>query len=484
MHNHASKLFTFLVIAISFAGCITVGPQYVPPDTTAPDQWMTDAQKSENYEPINAQALSSWWETFNDPILTGLVKEAVKGNLDLKEARARIREARARRARARADRFPVIDATGTATSHRSSEDTGSGERNELFTVGFDAGWELDVFGKVRRSVEAAQADLEASREDFRDVLITLVAEVALNYVEARTFQTRLTVAEANLSTQTETYSLATFRYDAGLTTRLDVEQATYTMNATRSQTPPLRSSFTEASNRLAVLLGTYPGAVEEKLSDPKPVPLAPFEIVVGVPAEVLRRRPDVRRAEREVAAQTARVGVATAEGYPSFTLPGSIGLEAFPFGDLFSLASRTFSIGPRFSWNIFDAGAVRHNIAVQDALQEQALIRYDAAILTALEDVENALTAYAQEQLRRTSLTEAAQAAQRAVDLARDQYSAGLIDFQNVLEAQRSLLSFQDQLATSEGSVTSNLIRLYKALGGGWSPEESPATVSSDEGQG
>ncbi len=472
------QIIATVMAALSIAGCATVGPDYLPPEVSAPEHWNTDLQGRVTGGSMDPQTLANWWTALNDPTLTALIERAVKDNLDIKEAMERVREARARRGISAADRFPTINAIGSANSSRSSEDTGSGKSRELYAAGFDAGWELDLFGGVRRSIESAQADLEASQEDFRDVLVSLLAEVALNYVEMRTFQTRLAVAEANLKAQTETYELTGFRFEAGLTTALDMEQAKYNMENTRSQIPTLRSRLEEAKNRLAVLLATRPGAIHADLSEIKPIPTTPLEIAVGVPAQVLRRRPDIRRAERNVAAQSARVGVATAALYPKFSLLGSIGLEALSPGDLFSTANRTYSIGPKFSWTIFDAGAIRQNIEVQNALQEQSLIQYESAILAALEDVENALKAYAEEQLRRQSLAEATQAAQNAVDLALTQYSSGLIDFRDVLEAQRSLLSFHDQLADSEGTVTSNLIRLYKALGGGWTSLTPGAKIS------
>jgi len=455
-------------MTLALVGCVTVGPDYTPPEVSPPEQWKTDLMGNSYTELTDYQGLASWWMTLNDPSLTDLIQEAIKGNLELRESRSRIREARARRGIAESDRFPTLDTTGFIRSSRSSEETGSGQERELYAVGFDAGWELDLFGGVRRSIEAAQAEFETSQEDFHDVLVSLLGEVGLNYVEVRTFQLQLEVAEDNLKAQAETYELTTFRFEAGLTTRLDVEQAKYNLESTRSKIPVLRSGLEGAKNRLAVLLGKFPGALDGKLSEPKPIPVPPLEIAVGVPAETLRRRPDVRRAERELAAQTARVGVATAELYPKFSLIGSIGLEALSFDDMFSLDNRTYRIGPNFSWKIFDAGAIRQNVAVQDAMQEQALIRYESNILKALEDVENALVAYVEEQLRREALAEATQAAQRAVDLSLNQYSSGLIDFQDVLVSQRALFSFQEQLAASEGSITSNLISLYKALGGGW----------------
>jgi len=470
-----------VLVCFLLAGCATVGPDYLPPQISTPGQWRTELKTGLTRGPMDSKMMANWWTTFDDPTLTSLIQRAVTGNLDLKEARSRVREARAHRGISAAERFPTINATGSASSSRSSEDVGSGERRELYAAGFDANWELDVFGGVRRFMEAAQADLETSQEDYRDVMVSLLAEVALNYVEVRTFQTRLDVAEKNLETQAETYELTVFRFEAGLSSALDMEQAKYNLENTRSKIPTLRISLEGAKNRLAVLLGIHPGALHADLSVKKPIPVTPLEIAVGVPAEVLRRRPDIRRAERELAAQTARVGVATADLYPKFSLFGSIGLEALSFGDLFSTGNRTDRIGPSFSWNIFDAGAIRKNIEVQNALQEQALLKYEAAILNALEDVENALVAYAQDQYRRQSLTQATQAAERAVDLALKQYSSGIIDFQDTLEAQRSLLSFQDQLAESDGTVTSNLISLYKALGGGWTSLMSEKAKSNEK---
>jgi NodT family efflux transporter outer membrane factor (OMF) lipoprotein len=462
---------TFFPVALMlfiFAGCVAVGPDYVAPDTPIPEAWHVPAKGGLIEKHLNKEALADWWAILDDPVLTNLVETAIEGNLDLKEARARVREARARRGISEAGRFPTIDASGSARSSRSSEETGSGSERELYAAGFDAAWELDLFGGKKRAVEAAGAELQASEEDLRDVLVSLLAEVALNYVDLRSFQTRLSVAEASLDAQKKTYDITRWRRQAGLTTQLDVEQAKYSLEQTRAQIPGLQTGLEQAKNRLAVLIGQHPGSLRDALAKRKAIPVTPLEVAVGVPADILRQRPDVRRAERRLAAQTAQIGVATADLYPKFSLLGSIGLESLSPGNLFSLGSRTHGVGAAVAWPLFDAGAIRSNIEVQTALQQQALIRYEAAVLTALEDVENALVAYANEQTRRQSLTEATEAARRAVELAQKQYLSGLIEFGNVLIAQRSLLSFQDQLAVSEGGVTSDLIALYKSLGGGW----------------
>jgi len=460
----------FLVILgfLILTGCATVGPDYARPETELSEDWSTSLKGGLTSEEMEPQTLAAWWTTLNDPELSDLINRAVSDNLDLKKALARVREARARRGGTEADLFPTLEAAASANWSHRSRDTGTGETGDLYAAGFDAGWELDIFGGVRRSVEAAEADLQASREDWRDVLVSLLAEVALNYVEVRTFQARLAVAEANLEAQKETCQLVLWRYQAGLSDELAVQQARYNLENTRSQIPNLRAGLQEAMNRLAVLLGEQPGKLHEELETQLPIPVTPPTITVGVPVEVLRRRPDLRRAEHQLAAQTARIGVATADLYPKFRLSGSIGLETLSFRNLSSAGTWTISGGPQITWPIFNAGAIRQNIQVQSALQEQYLIAYEAAVLGALEEVENALLNYGEEQQRRDDLFKAAQSAQKAVELSRHKYQAGLTDFGNVLDAERSLLSFQDQLAQSNGAVTSNLVRLYKALGGGW----------------
>lgn len=459
---------SLFVALLSFAGCFAVGPDYKPPDIVGPAQWRPSLRGGLTETEPQAKTLAEWWTTLGDTDLSALMGRAVTGNPDLKVAQARIREARARRGIAEAGLFPSLNLGGSAAVRRGSEDTGSGQRAELYRIGFDASWEFDVFGGVRRSIEAAQGELEASVADYQDVLVSLVAEVALNYVDMRTFQEQLQVAEDNLKAQAETLQLTEWRFAAGLVSSLDVEQAKTNLESTRAQLPRLRTNIEAAKNRLAILLGVFPGALEAQLAARKPIPEAPPEVAVGVPAEALRRRPDVRRAERQLAAQTARIGVATADLYPKFTLPGTIGLEALAANHLFSTANRAWSLIGNFAWTIFKGGAIRQNIEVQSALQEQALNQYEATILTALEEGENSLIAYAEEQERRDTLAAATQAAQRAAELAQNQYTSGLIDFQALLDSQRSVLTFQDQLAQSKGQVTTNLISLYKALGGGW----------------
>jgi len=461
-------LLPVMLAVLVFGGCAKVGTDYVQPDVRVYKDWHTQLKDNASAKETNPHMLAAWWTTLNDPKLSRLIERAVAGNLDLKKARARIREARARRGVAKAGFFPTLDATGSASRSKGSEDSGSGTTSDLYAVGFDAAWELDIFGGVRRSVEAAQANLEASQEDQRDVIVSLLAEVAINYVDVRIYQVRLTVAEANLKTQEETHQLTVWRNQAGLSDELAVQQARLNLESTRSTIPTLRTGLEEALNRIAVLLGEHPGKIHGELANHEPIPVAPKNVAVGVPADVMRRRPDVRKAERDLASQTAKVGVATADLYPKFKISGTIGLEALSGGNLFSSGSSTYSFGPSITIPIFAGGSIRQNIEVQSAVQEQYLIAYENAVLNALEEVENALVVYAEEQSRRQALTNATTAAKQAADLAKMKYETGLTDFAVVLDAERSLLSLEDELAKSEGTVTLNLIRLYKALGGGW----------------
>ena len=470
-----------LISILAIFGCAAVGPDYQPPEISASGTWNNAEAGGLNQDPINPGTLADWWKTFDDDALTILMNRAVENNPDLNIARARIREARARRGLARSSLFPFVDSFGEASENRSSENVGAGTENELYTLGFDSGWELDIFGGIRRSVESADALLGAAREELHVILVSLLAETALNYVEVRTFQARLAVAEANIKTQEETYGLIRSRFNAGLSDELPVQQALYNLENSKSQLPTLRAGLEASNNRLAVLLGEPPGALKQLLENRKPIPQTPITVAVGIPAETLRHRPDVRQAERILASRTAEIGAATAELYPGFGISGIIGLQSISAGDLLNWGSRNWKIGPGVNWNVFDAGAIRKNIDIRQAQRDQALIRYESTILNALEEVENALKSYAEEQLRRKSLSEATDAARKAVQLAQDRYTAGLVDFSNVLDAQRSLLSFQDQLAQSEGAVTANLVRMYKAFGGGWNYGQSPMKTSCAE---
>lgn len=451
-------------LACGLVACSAVGPDAVTPRTVVAAQWRAELTRGLTTE---AADLAQWWRVLGDPLLDDLIGRAIAGNTDTRSAVARIRQARARRAEAGAEPAPTVDASASYARRRNGGG-GTVLESDNFSTGFDARWEIDLFGGARRDIEQRQAELEASRADLGDVLVSMLAEVARTYVEVRSLQARIAIAQSNVGTQSDTLELVEMRRVAGLGDELEAAQARYNLADTRARIAPLQTSLASARNRLAVLIGVPAGSLDAELAAPAAVPSAPVAVAVGASADLLRRRPDVARAELELVAATAAVGVATAELYPKLTLSGSIGLSALDLADLGSAASRVFSIGPGLTWNVFDAGRIRHRIEARSAQQEQALAAYEAAVLAAYEEAENALVAYVREQARRDGLAEAVGAARLADRLARTQYQHGLVDFQRLLETQRALLGFEDSLAQSSAAVTSDLIALYKALGGGW----------------
>ncbi|ACG74817.1 RND efflux system, outer membrane lipoprotein, NodT family [Anaeromyxobacter sp. K] len=463
--NRSLALVTSLA-SFALAAC-AVGPRYVRPELPERPAWAAAAPGTRAAGADEA-LLASWWSAFDDPLLASLVERAATSNLGLLQARARVREARARRGAAVAELAPSVTASTSASRSWPSEQSGGGGAADLFQAGLDASWELDLFGGKRRASEAAAASAEAALEDARDVRVSLVAEVGLSYLGLRTTEARLAVARRNLAALQETADLTRWRAEAGLTTQLDVEQARASLEQQRAAVPQLERTAASDRNALAVLLGLQPGALDAELAASRPVPAVSREVALGVPADALRRRPDVRRAERELAAQTAQVGVAQAARFPSLTLSGSIGLEALAAGDLVAGNAVTSSLGAGLLAPIFDAGRLARAVEVQAAVLDESLLAYRAAVLTALQEVEDALYAFDREQARRAALAEAEGAASQAAALARDQYQAGLVAFTAVLDAERTLLGVQDSLAASDGEVASDLVRLFKALGGGW----------------
>ena len=462
-------------VALALSSCVLVGPNYEQPTTPKPSRWVAELERGL----VSGDAeMARWWSVFGDPLLDDLVHRAVTTNLDVTEALARVREARARRAVAGAEIFPSVDATGTYERQRSSEafgeDDGGGgsgdfdRTSDFYSTGFDASWEIDIFGRRRRALEQTSAELASSQASLRDALISVVSEVARNYVEVRSLQSRIAIADTNVTSQADSLDLVSWRYQAGLVGGLDVDQATYNLANTRARIPQLETELAAARNRIAVLLGLPPGAVDEDLGVPAPVPVVPVRVAVGVPADLLRRRPDVAAAERQLAAATAAIGVATADLYPTLTLNGTIGFSASDLADIGTGASERYGFGPSIRWNIFDAGRIRAQIRERSAQADQALAAYESVVLGAYEEAENALVAYVREQIRRDHLVEAVTAAESALKLARTQYESGVVDFQQVLEAQRAQLTFQESLAISTAAVATDLVALYKALGGGW----------------
>jgi NodT family efflux transporter outer membrane factor (OMF) lipoprotein len=464
------RLPLLLALLAGTAAC-TVGPDYKQPVVSTPDAW--EARAVEGVE-AQESSVQTWWDTLGDPVLTDLLKRAQEANLDLEIAAARIAEARGFYRVAAGDRYPEILGQGNAGAQQLSESSFGplgGETIENYALGASLSWEIDVFGRVRRQVESASAAFEASVEDYRDVLVVLLAEVGRNYIDVVALQERIKLKQANVVSQQESLQLTRDRFDAGLTSALDVAQAESNLANTEAQLPPLENQLNAALNRIAVLLGETPGSVHEELTREAPIPRPPDELIVGIPADVVRQRPDIRRAERDLASQTALIGVATADLYPRFSLNGFLGFDTGSIGDLVDGDSVTWSVGLPVVGNIFDGGRRRGRIDVEKARTDQLLAAYELTVLTALEEVEDSLVAYAMERMRRERLARAVDASQRSVELVRTQYMAGLTNFQNVLDSQRSLTDQEDQLAESEGLVIKNLIALYRALGGGWQPD-------------
>lgn len=474
----------FAAMAVALAGC-AVGPNYHEPRASAPTQWSSSLAGGETNGPTS---LTGWWKNFNDPELNSLIERAVRSNLDLRIAQARVREARAQYGIASADLMPTIDGSVAYQRQLQSKhqpligsipfSSSIPFENNVYQAGFDASWEIDVFGGKRRAVESAKAEVAASEYGRGATLLTLLGDVARNYVDVRGFQRRLAIANENIDAQSNALAITKDRFAKGLTSDLDVEQAATLLATTKAEVPSLQTSLEASIHRLGVLLGQSPGNLLTELSQAAPIPSIPPVVPLGLPSELLLRRPDVRRAERQLAAATANIGVATADLFPKFSLTGAAGFESVSASDWFTSGSRFWSIGPTVQWRIFDAGRIRGNIKVQNARQEQALATYEQTALSAFEDVENDLVSYANEQIRRRSLQDAVTSSQNSLQLANQLYSNGLTDFLRVLDAERSLYQAQDALVQSDRTVSANLISLYKSLGGGWETAEKHASSS------
>jgi len=477
-------------------GCITVGPDYIKPDGPVSEGWIEKETPSIN---SISPDLSSWWEVFGDPVLDKLIEDACNQNLPLQIAGVRILEARARLGIATGERYPQLQqAAGAYTRGGLSESTANSTPSADFNfgeinLGFDAAWELDFWGKFRRGIEAGIGDLAASIAGFDDILVSLTAEVARTYVEVRTLEARLKVARENVTLQERSLRIVEAQHSGGMVTELDVQQARSLLRDTQATIPVLEANLRQAKNALALLLGVLPGSLDELLSAGKPIPTAPPEIATGVPAELLRRRPDIRLAEQLVAAQSARIGVAKADLYPHFSLFGSIGLRAsdasltakgYPggseFSDLFDYDSIEWFAGPSFSWDVLNYGRITNRVRVQDARLQELIVSYRETLLRAAQEVEDAMVAFLRAQEQTGFLADSEKAAQRSVDLSLLQYKEGLVDYQRVLDTQRFLSVEQDRLTEATGSIAINLIAMYKALGGGWEIRQGKHFVSDE----
>ena len=457
--------------AAALSAC-AVGPNYQRPVTPVPPQFANIGQPGFNGGDVEAK----FWTLFKDPRLDRLVDDALTANKDLQRARANLRASRAARRLAGFDLFPTVTAAGSYTHTRES-------RNQLpaiispdrtldsADVGFDAFWELDFFGRVRRGIQAARAEEQASAASLRDVQVTVTAEVARNYFVLRGLQEQLAVATRNADNQTQTLRVTQARLEAGRGTELDSARAEAQLKTTLASIPLLESSTATTIYRLSVLTGRLPDALTADLQVAEPLQDLPSLNAVGDPATLLRRRPDIRVAERSLAASTARIGVAIGDLFPKVTFTGSVGYNAATFGGLGKTGSDTYTVGPAISWAAFDLGRVGARIKIAHAQADADLAAYEASVLGALEETEGALLTYGRAQSRRELLTQAATASERAADLARQRFQGGLTDFVNVLDAEREALIVEDSLAQSRTQTATALVAVYKALGGGWVDE-------------
>jgi NodT family efflux transporter outer membrane factor (OMF) lipoprotein len=479
-----------LALAVLASGCM-IGPDYTPPDTPTSGAWLDAGEQGTIRGDSVSQA--DWWRVFGDPVLDSLVETAYRENPTLQSAGARVLEALARRGIAVGDLWPQQqEVFGSYRRFNPSDNLvtsasdGTIQRptfNE-WALGFDAAWELDVWGRLRRGVEAADADLLASMATYDDVLVTLVAEVARNYIALRTFEERHVVAEANVGVQEDSYNIAETRFRSGAVSRLDAAQASSLLDDTRALIPSLEASIRQTQNTLCVLLGLPPQDLGNVLgAGPREIPRAPREVAVGIPAELLRRRPDVRRAERVLAAQSARIGIAKADLLPTLSLSGSIALTAEDTADLFKGDSFQAFGGPRFRWAILNYGRITNNVRVQDARYQALVSDYEDAVLQAHAEVENSIAAFLAAQRRVEMLSRSVEAAQRAVDVAYTQYREGATDYTRVLTTQQFLVGVQDRLMATKGEVALNLTALYKALGGGWEWRAAQPFVTDEQAE-
>ena len=475
-----SVLFGMIAVGIVFSGCTMVGPDYVKPAAPEPNQWLASDDAKLASKEVD---FSNWWTVFNDPIVNELIEAAYQQNLTLQIAGLRIYEARAQLGIAFGFQYPQTQqGLGSSSINQLSKNapnTASAERYySNFDIGLDAAWELDVWGKFRRAVQTSVANLEASIANYDDILVSLTAEVARTYILLRTSEERLEVARQNVKIQKRSLEIAQVRFKAGAVTELDVTQARALLRSTEATIPGFETDIRQAQNALAILLGKLPGEIDAMLRGPGLIPKVPAEVAVGIPAELLRRRPDIRFAERQLAAQSAQIGFAKADLLPHFSLFGSLGFQASDhtgfrwnnsdFSDLFKKNSITYSTGGAFNWDIFNYGRITNQVRVEDARFQELAVNYEDTVIRAAQEAEDAMVSFLQSQESVFFLTDAVKASKRAVDLSLIQYREGLVDYQRVLDTQRFLTEQQDGLVFTAGSVGQNLVAIYRSLGGGW----------------
>jgi NodT family efflux transporter outer membrane factor (OMF) lipoprotein len=477
-----------IVLGMLTSACTSVGPDFEAPKADISEEWL------EKDTTIDSQAKTiqaKWWTVFNDPILNQLVDTAYRQNLNLQIAATRIIEARAQLGIAVGSLYPQNQRLiGGVTRNRLSKNALNGTPGvdtsfSAAGIGFDAAWELDVWGRLGRGVESADNTLLASVANYDDVLVSLTAEVAAAYVQVRTFEERIDLSIQNEAIQQRSLTITEVRFNNGATTELDVTQARALLYSTRALTHSLRTGLRQSKNGLSTLLGLRPGELASILKERGVIPEAPNEVAVGIPVEMIRRRPDIRQAEMQAAAQSALIGVAKGELYPKFGLLGSFGLASNSTankdaGDLFSSDSIVATAGPVFSWSILNYGRIKNDVRVQDARYQQTIIRYQNSVLLAAQEVEDAMVAFLNAQQQSIELAVSVESSNRSVDLSLIQYRDGVTDFTRVLNSQDSLVQHQDSYTAVRGDIALSLISMYKALGGGWEIREGQNFIPVD----
>jgi len=482
-----------LVFSIFFllSGC-AVGPDFTRPSVNVSQNWLEGSDPRIKNEVAEYR---NWWRIFNDPALDTLIDRAYRENLSLRVAGVRVLEARAQLGIAVGELFPQTQqASGSLQYIQPSQHSflgavsGSSSPSIKYwqsQIGLGANWEIDFWGKFRRAIESGNANWLASIANYDNALVSLTANVANSYILIRTLEKRIAIARQNVETQKESLKIAEARYQYGTASQLDVEQAKTSLHNTEASIPPLEAQLRQAKDALSVLLGLPPSLLADELAGSSDIPVSPTQVIVGIPADLLRRRPDIRSAEHQAAAQSAQIGVTKADLYPAFSLTGSFGFVSTDLGksslsDMFKWSSRNIQAGPSFQWNIFNYGQITNNIRVQDARFQELLITYQNTVLAAQQEVEDNLIAFLKAQEQAGSQAQSATAARSALDLAIQQYRGGIVDFTTVLVAQQSLLTVQDNLATTLGNIASNLVGVYRALGGGWEVREGKDFVPSE----
>lgn len=477
-------------------GCM-VGPDFECPDAPVLDSWSSGANLAvDSRTGFTTRSASSvaWWHLFRDETLNGLIADAYRQNVGLQAAGVRVYRARAQLGIARGELFPQVqELKGGAKSIRfSTEDPFIRDLERVGLVndhishvstGFDAAWEIDIWGKVRRDIQSADANLKANLASYDDVLVTLTGDIAATYVTVRELQQLIAASRQNAALQKKSLDLTELQLENGVATKLDVNEATALYNSTLAEIPGYEAELAQACNALSVLLSEPPGSMKSRLGTRSGFPRAPAEVAIGVPADMLRRRPDIRYAEYVAAAQSAQIGVAKADLFPAFTISGAIGVRADDFSNLFNNGTTAGFINPGFSWNFLNYGRIQNNVRVQDAKFQETLLNYKNTVLSAYSEVENALTAFLRSKQQVVYLRRSVNAAKGAVSEVEDQYRDGTASYNRVVDAQRSLLATQERLIAAEANVLTNLIAVYKGLGGGWAPENVKGLISEETRQ-